>query len=637
MTASPYLSDDALFAALIHFAYGSNPIGTGILDIKNIVKFFTSTQQRAPTDPNDIVGRAGIGTGGYILPQTSLPYIINFENKPNADAWAAEVVVTHQLDADLDLDTFELGSVGFGDITVEVPAGRQTYATRLDLRSTRGVFVDVDANLNRANRTVTWTLRAIDPTTLDLPIDPFLGLLPPNQSSPEGQGYVTYSIQPKSNLVSGTRIEAQASIVFDVNEPIATNVWLNTIDDGLPSSQVSPLPATSPASFQVSWDGVDDASGPTGSGIASFDIFVSDDGGPFVLWQDNTTDTSATFTGQANHTYSFYSLAIDNTGNIELPKTIADTTTTVEGTVPVANKDDYVAVENVPLVILPSAGVLANDVGGPLRAVLVKTAAHGTLVLRDDGSFEYTPDENFNREDSFQYQASSSVSASATTTVTINVATAYPWYNSVDPVNVNDDRYFDGSTYVDDITPLDALLVINDLNANGVHTLPLDRPRPLTAPFLDVSRDGQVTPFDAVLVINFLNGGEGEGERAVPVARADQTAAWWPSADTATNVQAAPSPSTKDRPRASRTDGARESANFLQTLDLLYAKLDEALSATAGESVADRMDRPGGDLEKSLDSLLCDVADELSPLFPPQASETSTASATPCSIPSARS
>src|SRR5262249_35275406 len=132
-----------------------------------------STEQRAPEDPNDIVGPAGVGAGGFVLPQSSLPYIINFENKADASASAAEVVVTQQLDADLDLDTFQLGSVGFGDVTVEIPAGKQTFATRLDLRSTLGVFVDVDARLNRANRTVTWALRAIDPTTLDLPSDPF--------------------------------------------------------------------------------------------------------------------------------------------------------------------------------------------------------------------------------------------------------------------------------------------------------------------------------------------------------------------------------------------------------------------------------------------------------------------------------
>ena len=280
-------------------------------------------------DPNDIVGPSGVGSAGFILPESGLPYIINFENKADASAWAAEVVVTHGLDADLDLDTFQLGNVGFGDIQVEVPAGKQTYHTRLDLRSSMGVFVDVDANLNRASRTVTWTLRAIDPTTLDLPSDPFVGILPPNQVSPEGQGYVTYFVQPKAGLASGTRIEAQASIVFDVNDPIVTNTWLNTIDTAPPSSQVSSLAANSPAPFSVSWVGVDDAGGTAGSGIASYDIYVSDDNGPYTLWLDDVTESSADFNGVTGHTYRFYSVAVDRVGHVEAAPATADATTIV--------------------------------------------------------------------------------------------------------------------------------------------------------------------------------------------------------------------------------------------------------------------------------------------------------------------
>ena len=146
-----------------------------------------------------------------------------------------------------------------------------------------------------------------------------------------------------------------------------------------------------------------------------------------------------------------------------------------------AINDDYLATENNTLVILASEGVLANDEGGRIHAVLVETAAHGTLVLHDDGSFDYTPDANFNREDSFQYRASNSVGESAITTVTITVETAYPWYNGSRPLDVNDDGH---------ITSVDALTVINKLIRNRPSKLPLDRSRPLTQPFVDVNRDG---------------------------------------------------------------------------------------------------------------------------------------------------
>lgn len=56
------------------------------------------------------------------------------------------------------------------------------------------------------------------------------------------------------------------------------------------------------------------------------------------------------------------------------------------------------------------------------------------------------------------------------------------------------------------ITPLDALLIINKLNAEGAHELPEGTPGAVDGPFWDVSGDGELTPLDALLVINYLNG-----------------------------------------------------------------------------------------------------------------------------------
>ena len=63
----------------------------------------------------------------------------------------------------------------------------------------------------------------------------------------------------------------------------------------------------------MSWPGSDGA----GSGIATYNVFVSEDGGPITVFQSNTTATSATFTGQFGHTYSFYSVATDNVGLVQ--------------------------------------------------------------------------------------------------------------------------------------------------------------------------------------------------------------------------------------------------------------------------------------------------------------------------------
>ena len=105
-------------------------------------------------------------------------------------------------------------------------------------------------------------------------------------------GYFSYTVQPKPGLPTGTQIRNVALVTFDANPPIATDQVddedpsqgvdptkqaLITIDAGPPTSSVAPLPATeTTASFTVSWSGQDD---PGGSGIAFYNVYVSDDGG----------------------------------------------------------------------------------------------------------------------------------------------------------------------------------------------------------------------------------------------------------------------------------------------------------------------------------------------------------------------
>jgi hypothetical protein len=74
----------------------------------------------------------------------------------------------------------------------------------------------------------------------------------------------------------------------------------------------------------VCWTGYD-----LGAGIASYDIYVSINQGPWSLWLAATTNICATFNGQAGSAYGFLSLGHDAVGNIEPSKTIADATTTV--------------------------------------------------------------------------------------------------------------------------------------------------------------------------------------------------------------------------------------------------------------------------------------------------------------------
>ncbi len=201
-----------------------------------------------------------------------------------------------------------------------------SYTTTIDATATLGLFVDVTAGINLSTGKVTWTFTSIDPTTLDLTSNPLAGFLPPDETPPQGEGSVSYTIKAKANLASGAVVSAQATVVFDTNKPISTAVVSNKIDTTVPTSSVEALQRRQRLpSFTVSWSGSDGA----GSGIASYDVFVSTNGGPFQPLETGITATSATFTGQIGDTYGFYSVATSNVGPVQPTPKLPQATTTV--------------------------------------------------------------------------------------------------------------------------------------------------------------------------------------------------------------------------------------------------------------------------------------------------------------------
>ena len=156
-----------------------------------------------PADPNDKVGPQGSGAGHFVTPGGPMPYVVLFENKPDAGAPAHEVRITDQLDASkYDLDTLELGPVFFGnDTVITPPAGLQSWTDSVDLRPALDLIVQVDAELNRDTNVLSWHLQGLDPATGDLQTDPNIGFLPPDVNAPEGQGGVTFTVESKPGLV----------------------------------------------------------------------------------------------------------------------------------------------------------------------------------------------------------------------------------------------------------------------------------------------------------------------------------------------------------------------------------------------------------------------------------------------------
>ena len=99
-----------------------------------------------------------------------------------------------------------------------------------------------------------------------------------------------------------------------------------TLDTTRPTSKVDPLAARQTAlNFPVRVTGSDPG---TGSGVASYDLYVSVDGGAFTLWTTVAASSpTALYPGQSNHTYGFRSLGRDAAGNVESKPVSTEATT----------------------------------------------------------------------------------------------------------------------------------------------------------------------------------------------------------------------------------------------------------------------------------------------------------------------
>ncbi len=291
-------------------------------------------------DPNEKSGPVGIGSGQYITGLDPSDYVVRFENTPSATAPAQRVEIVDQLDSTrFDLSTFELTAVGFGPKVVAPPPGLQHWTTdvpydvdgdastlddNIVVRIEAGLDTDItSSSFGQAK----WTFQSLESAPPNLPVSlPMVGFLPANVSPPSGEGRVGFRITPRSNIGTGGTIANQASIVFDQNPPILTGTWSNTIDLDPPESSVNVLAATqTTTAFAVQWSATD-----ADSGVASYDVYVSDNGAPYTPWQLETTATSATFIGEDHHTYRFYSVAVDQVGNREDDAESADAETKIE-------------------------------------------------------------------------------------------------------------------------------------------------------------------------------------------------------------------------------------------------------------------------------------------------------------------
>ena len=149
-------------------------------------------------------------------------------------------------------------------------------------------------------------------------------------------------------------------------------------------------------------------------------------------------DAVATYTPDLNYNGSDSFTFKANDGVLDSEIAVVTITVTPVNDAPVAVADEYTVDEDAVLTVLAVDGVLANDSdvdGDILTAILVSDVSHGILDLATDGSFVYTPADNYFGSDSFTYKANDGTLDSNAVTVSLTVNSVNDW------VVANDDEY----------------------------------------------------------------------------------------------------------------------------------------------------------------------------------------------------
>lgn len=265
-------------------------------------------------DPNEKFGPGNNDDKIYINNFNNYGYKITFENLETATANAAYVEVIDTLDKSVfDINTFQIGNIGWGDSLVRLEANRLNYSFLKDLRPSHPNYLRVDVRVDTLSGEANWKFFTLDTTTLQPTINPDEGFLPPNNTNQEGEGFVTFSIKPLKDKTSGTQFYNNAKIIFDNNAPIVTQSWMHIADTTKPESEVIDLPLNvSNKNFELEW-----LSSDNHAGVDGVQIYVSINDSLYLKWNNFTTYLSDTFFGKYGYTYKFFSIAKDRAGNFE--------------------------------------------------------------------------------------------------------------------------------------------------------------------------------------------------------------------------------------------------------------------------------------------------------------------------------
>jgi streptogramin lyase len=281
--------------------------------------------------PHIIYGSKGYTDMRYKQSGDAMSYFINFNNKDTSTV--STVIIKDQLDTSVfDLSSFRFNSYGWGNTNLSTKSiEADTLFFDTDLRPKKNIIVRHYAFFNRQTGAIEWQFESLDADTYEVISDKSKGFLPPNDSTANGQGFVSYSVDIKENLPHNTKIINKADIALNSKTKESTNIWINTIDAIKPKSKIKALPSISTDTIvKLIIEGSD-----VGSGAELYDIYVSENNSSFKPLYKGIRRDTVIFIGKNSKTYGFFSQARDYVGNWEDTTHIADATIKIDRTNPV--------------------------------------------------------------------------------------------------------------------------------------------------------------------------------------------------------------------------------------------------------------------------------------------------------------
>ena len=168
---------------------------------------------------------------------------------------------------------------------------------------------------------------------------------------------------------------------------------------------------------------------------------------------------------------------------------------------PVARPDQFQTEQGQSVTV----DVFANDSDAdgtlmPETTRIVVSPQHGDVRLdRGSGKLVFFPVAGYVGSDFFDYTVDDDgglTSNVARVQLQMNPGPGLAWQNPANKFDVNGDTF---------MSSIDALLILNDINAQGARRLTVPQAGVQPPPYIDVSGDGFTTSLDALLVLNELN------------------------------------------------------------------------------------------------------------------------------------